>query len=258
MQNVERVLISALTPLCGNTARGGLHHQPLMRSMTLASTSPLKVSFKPRKDDAASVFDSQDVNTKQRIAGINKAVERHLIDARQLWNKRTSGGISAAAFENTVKWAKVSELASEGVLNVRIAKDITREAFNDVVKDSGFFGQHCGPGPKLPRLAVTTIAGGAHPRLVMGPFIDLWVFSLEHDDLILAIVTLCRILMIWSPLVIVSQSAQASTLLQFEDFAKVRTDVSLEAAVAAATVAEDTSATNTRDATNATNVISGA
>lgn len=64
----ERALIAAVAPLCGNSARGGFHHEP-----ELAHFGTVKL---PAFDDP------NDPATIQALQRINADVEEHLRDAR--------------------------------------------------------------------------------------------------------------------------------------------------------------------------------
>lgn len=59
-----------------------------------------------------------------------------------------------------------------------------------------------------------------HP--VVGPFLDLWNYDLSHWDLALALTLLYRAPSLYEPLVIVSESAQVSTLLALGGPASIR------------------------------------
>lgn len=226
-----RAHLLSIAPLCGNSARGGLHHQA---DLTAFKTPAVNAWFQPRSKSLGSVYSFLNEEVKTNIGKLNRLVERHFSIARDLWNKRTPGGISDAAFAKAVRYAKVCQMTVGGVPCVRVAKDVTHEAFNNAVENAGFFGQHSGSGPRLQCDIVKTSVGEDSARLIMGPFVDLWGLSLKHWDIILAIVTLCRILILWSPLVVVSQSAQASTLLQSDQLIRIKWKSSLAETVEAA------------------------
>lgn len=59
-------------------------------------------------------------------------------------------------------------------------------------------------------------------RRVVGSFLDLWNYDLSHWDLALALTLLSRALALYEPLVILSESAQVSTLLALDGPTSIR------------------------------------
>lgn len=213
LQATERALVSCLYPACGNSARGGFHQEPDLRPFGTASVV---------QHDAATP------DTAAKIETINKEIEQHLHDARRVWEQQTAARISERAFGDAVTAAKVTKLVDGGTGHVRIGKDVPEEEFEGKHTGLSFFGRHRGPGPALTCSVLKALSGKetdasdddhseAEERDVVGPFVDLWVFDLDHELLLaLAILILSRYLAICRPMTIIAESAQVCSILAFE------------------------------------------
>lgn len=100
LQDIERALVAAVFPLCGNSAPGGLHHQP--------DLSPYEAVPLPR-------FDVEDDKTAERLRALNLQINQHHDDARKIWSSVSRKGISDAAAEDARRNAQVTELVQGGV-----------------------------------------------------------------------------------------------------------------------------------------------
>lgn len=100
LQDIERALVAAVFPLCGNSAPGGLHHQP--------DLSPYEAVPLPR-------FDVEDDKTAERLRALNLQINQHHDDARKIWSSVSRKGISDAAAEDARCNAQVTELYQGGV-----------------------------------------------------------------------------------------------------------------------------------------------
>lgn len=223
LQDIERLLISALFPLCGNSSPGGFLHQP-----DLSAYSPIQ----------PPLFDPITEHTKRFLDKLNDDLHRHLEDAREVWSGRSGTRSSDAAADAARRNAQVKGLVQGGVGLVHVAQGITVEAFSAPHAHFDFFGKFRGPGPELTcevlkdlrlREDGTEAPGGRAciqpgddiEHEAVGPFIDLWNFSTgsyesENKDTALALTLLCRSLVLYEPLIIVSESAQVSTLLALQ------------------------------------------
>lgn len=132
LQNIERCLISAIFPLCGNSAPGGYHHQP---------------DLKPFAPVTVPAFDPVNETTQDKLQALNEKLRRHHEDARRTWAGKPGARISDAAAEAAQRNSQVLGLIQGGVGLVHVAKDITAEAFNADHTRYGYFGEHRGPGP---------------------------------------------------------------------------------------------------------------
>lgn len=120
----ERALISSVAPLCGNSARGGYRHEPDLSVYG-------KVEF-PAYDDPASP------STTASLEKLNADIETLLRDDKDYWEgERGVEPISKAASEGALTSARVTRLVAGGVSHLRVAKDVTEEAFRS---DDGRLG----------------------------------------------------------------------------------------------------------------------
>lgn len=113
LQDIERTLISCIFPLRGNSAPGGYHHQP--------DLDPYPAVPLPRCD--------ADDETAERLRSLNKRLDQHHQDARDIWSTKADTRISDAAAADAHRNSRVLSLVQGGVGLVHVAKDIPKEAF---------------------------------------------------------------------------------------------------------------------------------
>lgn len=92
---------------------------------------------------------------------LNADIETLLRDDKDYWEgERGVEPMSKAAFESVLTSARVTRLVAGGVSHLRVAKDVTEEAFRSDDGRLGYFGQHAGPGPVVSRAVVRAMYNG--------------------------------------------------------------------------------------------------
>lgn len=164
LQATERAFVAAVAPLCGNSARGGFHHEPDLSGIGRVTL--------PLYDDPTAPA------TVAALDRINHAVEEHIRDAKTFWeDARGAPPMSGAAFECALRYTRVTHLVAGGVGHVRVARDVPQEEFHGDDERLGYFGAHAGPGPSVTRAVLRAVVDAGQEedvaeRQATGAFFD--------------------------------------------------------------------------------------
>lgn len=200
LQALERALIAVGDPLWLNSAKDGLQHEP--DSSFFPPSNPITTP----PTGGASVQ-------------LNVTIERLIRGSAEVWGQRSSRRIHPRALNAVADAALVRRTWHDNPHPVWVSasKDITVEEFEFRAPGIDYRGDNAGPGTTYANwsqaYAHGVVANDRDTRmLVNGPFLDLWALDLDHFEIILAILYLCRLIYWYRPLIVLCESQQVTAV----------------------------------------------